>query len=115
MNSDDPEWKWEARYTDGTVLKQYGDTYHKFDEIEQDRLHSFWMVHEERAPIVIQWRPHLKLIQFFYRVRHIVSDSTKIIRLHCIGYQERGDKWLMVIMPDGGIVITDDIEKVKIE
>lgn len=110
-----PDWQWEAHYTDGSVLKQYDPTFHKFSEIQQHKLTSFHMVNPERAPIIIHWRPNLKLISFFHRVRQIKGERDETIRLYCLGYQDGYNKWIMVITPDGGIIITDDIEHIRVE
>ena len=116
--SESEEWVWEAHYTDGSVLRQID--VHQFREIEQDRLKTFHVVCQEngietRAPIIIQWRPGLKLIHFFYRVRQILGSNHGQICLTCFGYQEGSTKVILVIMPDGGIVLVDDINNITVE
>ena len=106
-------WEWEAHYIDGTVLRQCDGF--KFKDIEQDRLHTFQVVNEERAPIVLKWRQGMKLIHFFYRVRHKMGSSHSHVRLTCLGYQEKGIKVIVVIMPDGGVILTDDVDGIVIE
>jgi hypothetical protein len=105
------EWQWEAHYTDGSVLLQEG---HKFKDIEQDRLHTFHMVHKELEPIIILWRPGLKLIHFYRTVIKQTASSIIKRRLYCFGYQDNTSKTILMIMPDGGIVVTDNINKVKV-
>lgn len=113
------EWLWEAHYTDGTTLCQFGldGVYHNFGEIEQDRLHTMYFVYqgqEARAPIALLWRPTLKLIHFKMRQTKYMAFTPDEVntRIYCFGYQEGDSKHIMVIMPDGGIVITDDDAKV---
>lgn len=107
------EWTWEAHYTDGSVLRQVDGA--KFKDIEQDRLGAFLVVNEPRAPIVLQWRRGLKLIHFFYRVRHIFGSSHSSFRMTCLGWQDKGVKLILAIMPDGGVIITDDVDKIEVE
>jgi hypothetical protein len=44
----------------------------------------------------------------------IKGNDNLIYRLTCFGYQEGSSKTLIVILPDGGIVLTDDIEKIQV-
>ena len=108
------EWVWEALYEDGTVLKHIdGQTVHKFSEIDQLKLTRFRMVHETRAPITIHWRPGLKLIHFIrHRIVHTTGGELRY-SLYCFGYQEGSSKTIMVIAPDGSLIITDDVDKVR--
>lgn len=112
------EWLWEAQYTDGSLLLQSEG--HKFKEIEQERLGAFIMTckdekgNDTRAPIIIKWRQGLKLIHF-YRVRHTIGSTHTQIRMVCFGYQEGSSKTIMVIMPDGGIVVTDNVDGIVVE
>ena len=105
------EWQWEAHYLDGSILYQSG---HKFKDIEQDKLHSFYMVHKERAPLILMWDPSYKLIHFYRVVIAHGSGGEQRLRLYCFGYQTKDLKNIFVIMPDGGLVITDDINKVRV-
>ena len=103
------EWLWEAHYTDGTVLKQEG---HKIRDIEQDRLHSFCMTGEERE-ILIHWRPWYKLIHFYRTIIIHGNTEERRVFLYVFGYQDGNYKMMMVIPPDGNIIVTDDIDKVR--
>ena len=101
---------WEAQYIDGTILKE--DT-HKFREIDQSKLATFRIVEADNPDrsFILQWKEGRKLIHFW---RHILYDDQKIT-LTCFGYEEKGIKNLFVVMPDGGLIITDDIDSIKVE
>jgi hypothetical protein len=110
-----PEWQWEAHYLDGTILLQDDN---KIKDIDQSRLNSFHMVHKELPPIILMWRPHLKLIHF-YRVTTAYgmgNQGSQTYRLYCFGYENEDGtgKNILVIMPDGGVVLTDDVSKIKV-
>jgi hypothetical protein len=110
-------WRWVATYTDGTALKQFDDNgiFHQFREIEQDRLARFDMVCEGKQPIVLQWSHGRKLIHFYTNtiLRFGASDERRF-RVYCFGYEEGKHKLIVMIMPDDGIVITDDHNRVKV-
>lgn len=107
-----PEWLWEAYYTDGSSIKQ-ADGY-KFADIDQNRLHAFVMTNPSYAPFVIRWREGLKLIHF-YRTRFTIGESCSKIRMTCFGYQEGSSKTILALMPDGGVIITDNVDGIVIE
>ena len=101
---------WEAHYQDGTILKE--DT-NKFRDIDQSKLATFRIVDADNPDrsFILQWKEGRKLIHFW---RHILYDNQKIT-LTCFGYEEKGIKNLFVVMPDGGLIITDDIDSIKVE
>ena len=101
---------WEAHYQDGEVLKE--DT-HKFREIDQSKLATFRIVDADNPDrsFILQWKEGRKLIHFW---RRILYEDQKIT-LTCFGYEEKGTKNLFVVMPDGGLIITDDIDSIKVE
>lgn len=111
--SEEYKWLWEAHYKDGTILKQRENgVFHKFHEIQQDKLSSFWMVAENHTPVVLQWRDGLKLIHF-HRVTHlnIGASNEFIYRLYCFGYEEGSTKTILTILPDDSVVISNNVEK----
>jgi hypothetical protein len=110
-------WRWEAHYTDGTVLKQFGDDqiYHQFREINQPALANFRMVSDGQPPMIIQWRDGLKLIHFYRNCHFNVGTDNEIrARIYCFGYEDAAAKVLLAIMPDGGVVVTDSIDTVTL-
>jgi hypothetical protein len=115
----EPEkWRWIARYNDGTMLHQFDErdfSFHQFREIQQDNLHSFIMVTEGKPPIILLWEKGRKLIHFY---NHICLDfggpNETRLKVYCFGYEEPGHKVIFMIMPDDGIVITDDHNKIKV-
>jgi hypothetical protein len=106
------EWSWEAHYLDGTVLKQEG---HKIKDINQDNLFSFHMVNETRPPYIIYWKPGWKLIHFYRMIISHSAEGEGRIRLYCFGYQNGYTKTILVIMPDGGIIVTDDLDSTRMQ
>lgn len=114
-------WKWVARYNDGTTLHQFDDrdfSFHQFREIQQDKLHSFVMESEnpEKAPIILMWEQGRKLIHFYSVICiDFGGPNERRYRVYCFGYEEPGHKVIFMIMPDDGIVITDDHNKVKVD
>src|SRR4029078_9286365 len=65
-------WCWEAIYNDGTELKQFDDNgnFHRFSEIEVDKLHVFRMKHDqsERIMDILFDSSTMKLIHFYRNV-----------------------------------------------
>jgi hypothetical protein len=111
-----PEWQWEAHYIDGTILYQDDN---RIKDICFEKLASFRMVHKEKDPLILMWRPHLKLIHF-YRVTTAYGmggQGSETYRLYCFGYENEDGtgKNIFVIMPDGGIVLTDDVSKIRVK
>jgi len=108
-------WRWEAHYVDGSVLKQYDKTFHKFAEIDQSKLASFWMVNMDPniPPIILKWREGLKLIHFYaVKCMGFGSGNETIYRLYCFGYQEGDKKIIMTILPNGRVVVSNDCTEV---
>lgn len=111
---DDREWKWEAYYSDGFYLKQYADDgiFHQFAEIDQDRLQAFTVTNgETRHTLLLP--EEAKLIHFY---RNTLLENAKFhVVTTVFGYEKEKLKVLFAIMPDGQVVITDDIAKIKIQ
>jgi hypothetical protein len=108
-------WRWEAHYTDGTILQQFDDKgiYHQFKEIEQDRLKLFGMVHDTLPPQIILWRDGLKLIHFYKNYVLLAGTPEEIrLRFYCFGYEYKGEKVINVILPNEGVILVDDVEKI---
>lgn len=113
----DERWCWQAVYTDGTTQYQFDtDGYHKFGEIRQDDLYTFSMISSEgKRPYIIHWGPGRKLIHFYLNYRLDIGLPTeRFFRIYCFGYEQDGNKVILCIMPDDGVVITDDVNKVKV-
>lgn len=110
-------WVWTAIYTDGSQLKQFDDEgrFHQFREIDQTRLNAFVMSAPDgkQPPKILKFEPWFKLIHFYRQI--MLEDGAVSIRLYCFGYETPYAKVIMVIMPDGSVVVTEDIEKLKIE
>lgn len=115
-------WKWIAYYNDGSVLQQFDPsdyTFHRFDEIDQNKLAVFEMVFTGDNELVvsshaIHFLPKkMKLIHFY---RHIVlnmrTPSETKIKVYCFGFERnirgRVCKHLTYIFPDGKIITSID-------
>jgi hypothetical protein len=109
-------WWWEAFYEDGTHLKQFGDDgqYHQSGEIKGEGLLALWMVNGERPPICIHWRPGLKPLHKYANSIIKGEFEEDFVRLYCFGYEEFGIEYWTVIMPDGGIVITNNTNTIRV-
>jgi hypothetical protein len=115
------EWCWIADYTDGTSLKQFDDEgyFHYFSEIDQSRLYTFRMVHEQLPQVVVAFRPGFKLIHFHKVTVRTASEKAPELRVRvpCFGYEGIGEnktdiiKVILAIMPDGSIIVLDDANK----
>lgn len=107
------EWRWEAYYKDGEILKQFADdfSFHQFSEIEQDRLGIFVMTDGNKTFSLV-FPDNSKLIHFYRNM--LLENSSVRVRLYVFGYQDSGGTKLFAIMPDGNLVITDDMEKVQV-
>jgi len=111
------QWSWVAQYLDGTSLCQFGEDgrFHQFREINQANLGSFLMVHETAPPLVLHWIPGMKLIHFYRHMRLEVGTPNEMqIQLYCFGYECAAYKVILVIMPDGGVVVTNDVDSISI-
>jgi len=109
-------WRWEAYYTDGTSLKQFDDStglYHQFREIDQGKLDRFVMRHEKSylvPPITLKFKPWMKLIHHYdVTVSYSVGTGGRSggsERVYCFGYEGRGNKVIIRILPDDTIEVT---------
>lgn len=118
----EPEvWQWIAKYSDGAVLKQFDDAgvFHQFREIDQTRLNLFRMVCPgiTNKPVYsLGFVPgKMKLIHYYDRYGEVGRNrGNTSITVYVFGYETITDKVLMMIMPDGEVIFTDDAEKVKV-
>ena len=107
---DREKYTWEAHYLDGTILEQEG---HKVKDIDQERLHSVHIL-GGASPIIISWRPGLKFIHFYRNTISMSAGVSNSVRLYCFGYQDGNSKTILVFAP-GIMIITDDIDNIKVE
>jgi hypothetical protein len=117
-------WQWEIYYDDGSVLKQFDDEgkYHPFSDINQARpINKVQMVTDNKAPIVIYWKTGYKLIHFHtknvMRVQvgvDIEMQPLESFRIYVFGYQYGHEKVMLAIMPDDGVIVIDDIERLQV-
>jgi hypothetical protein len=111
------QWVWTAIYLDGSQLQQFDDEgrFHQFKEIDQTRLNAFVMSTPDGShpAITLKFEPWFKLIHFYRNIW--LQDGAIKIRLYCFGYETPYAKVIMVIMPDGSMIITENVDSVKIE
>lgn len=102
-------WRWEAHYNNGTILKQFDDEghFHQFKEIDQSQLATFKMVSDDKPGFVLLFNPErMKLIHFYKRVRlYIGTPGETHITAYCFGYEtktfNRTNKVNIMILPSG--------------
>jgi hypothetical protein len=116
------EWQWVAHYTDGTILRQFDyetQMFHQFKEIRQDILATFEMISPapvQTPPVIIQWALGRKLIHFYRHVHLDVKTPTeRYYKLYCVGYETTSEKVILVIMPDGAIIVTNNVDTIEVE
>lgn len=111
-------WRWEVAYHGGDVLRQFDDNgiFHRFGEIDQGRLFAIRMVHDSHSPHTVMVPEGAKLIHFY---RNIIANASTPdefrVRLYCFGYEKNGVTVICVIMPNGEIVVTDEVSKIQIK
>lgn len=109
-------WVWSVQYVDdeGGELEQYDkktNIFHQFKEIDMYRPFYFRMRHavEDKPGFTLLFNPEtMKLIHYYKN--GILKDLTEFPRIHIFGYEHRGVKHFMAILPDGELVITDNAE-----
>lgn len=118
---------WVAVYADGELLEQYeahenpdDGTYHRFSEIQFDKLAEIHVWDTERPEFLYVMR--IKPTQqpfMIYRVRDtydLGSDhgDKQTIRFAVVGWKDRedGSKVYTYIMPDGAIIVANDDIKI---
>jgi len=114
-------WRWEAHYDNGEVLKQFADdgTFHQFKEIDQDRLAQFKMVSDDKPNYTLLFIPgKMKLIHYYKRVRlNILTEDEVFITAYCFGYETktlgRTNKVNLMILPSGETIICEDTNLVE--
>lgn len=117
IETEEEIWKWEAHYSDGSVLKQFDDdlNFHQFIEIDQSRLALFKMtssVYPQVYTLVFS-DPTMKLIHFYRNtVLNTGTPDEKKIRLYCFGYEQvigpKNHKVIMIITPSNNLIVTED-------
>jgi hypothetical protein len=117
-------WRWEIYYEDDSVLKQFDDdgAFHPFSDIDQTKpIHKVQMVNDDQSPIVIYWKSGYKLIHFYtkniMRVQAGIDIETQPLesfRIYVVGYQYGHEKVMLAIMPDDGVIVIDDIERLQV-
>lgn len=116
-------WNWEAIYTDGTELKQFGDDsiFHQFKEIDQTKLATFKMVADDKPPFTLLFNPKkMKLIHFYKRFcLNMGTEEEKKFTVYCFGYETktlgRTNKVNLAIVPSGEVILTEDPNIINFE
>jgi len=109
-------WSWTARYADGTELAQFDardGTFHRFDEIDLNRLVAFEVRRAAGRVFRVRVTPGMRPIHFKRHRRENVGtpEETHTV-LYCFGYQEtvggRNVKCVLTVFPDGAVEIAND-------
>jgi hypothetical protein len=114
-------WRWEAKYTDGTVFKQFADdfTFHQLKEIDQAQLMEFAMVNfETKQRVVVLFYPGQDKLIHFYRVTRSWQTNEIVSQVYIFGREfkivGRVHKCLFVITPDDEVIFTDNLDRISI-
>lgn len=110
-------WRWQAHYTDGSVLKQFDDDgiFHQFAEIDQSRLMWFKMVHDTAPEQILIFPEGAKLVhKYINTILNAGTVDERRIRLYAFGYQLNGQNHFIAILPDNTVVVTDDFNNIRI-
>lgn len=112
-------WRWVAFYNDGTSLEQFDKNgfFHQFQEIDQSRLVAFKMVSPEHSQVyAIPFDPKtMKLIHFYRRTGlRVGTPDFKEVKFYCFGYESKGSKHLLVIIPNGEVIMCEDVNIINI-
>lgn len=108
------EWRWEATYTDGSVIKQFDDNtglFHQIGEIDQSRLHSLKMVHDELPSVVLLFEPEMKLIHKYRRI--VLENGQQRMTFYIIGYKKGGEFRYLVLTPQE-VIWTSDPDQLSV-
>jgi len=108
----DEKWKWIATYNDGTLLKQFDNEglFHQFKEIDQSKLLLFRLVSDAGMSKTLIFKPGWKLIHFY---RNTVLENGQVhLRMTVMGYEKPGERFLLVVMPNDEVILTDDLENI---
>lgn len=117
------EWIWHVQYVDnaGGELYQYDFSdwkFHQFREIDTSRPLIFTMKHAQdmaKPQYRLLFDPITMKLIHFYR-NGMLDNLSKFPRLHVFGYEKniegKVQKTFMVIMPNGDLVVTDNMDHV---
>ena len=117
-------WCWEAYFSDGTVLKQFGDDglFHQFQEIDQSKLQLFRMVSDNFPQIYsVPFDSNTMGLIHFYRIvrLNVYTPEFKEIKCYCFGFEKKmkynKDRHILVIVPNGEVILTEDPNIINFE
>lgn len=113
-------WEWEALYTDGTILRQYDEkyVYHQLIEVDMTKLRSFSFFSRDfpQKYILSPSFDESELVCFYRQTtQNLASKTPKKTTFYVFGYKkltEERPKTFNIILPDGNLLVTDDIEHI---
>jgi hypothetical protein len=122
-------WRWVAIYADGSALRQFEladgrAIFHKFAEIETDKLFIFRLEHDTEQPIDVLIPHAAKPIHYYkhtiarHEQRHESGQSITWedrIKWYVIGYELDGRKSLIVVTDKNEKILTDDPDRLQIK
>lgn len=106
---------WEATYTDGSSIKQFGDdqVFHQIKEIDQSRLAEFRVLlfHPNIILKRLLWKPEYRLLYFYRnRISGFGSQNETFTRLYCFGYRIGNESTVFIVTPDNKIVVSREVD-----
>lgn len=117
------QWRWVAHYNDGTFLEQFGVSakgaiFHRFAEIDVDKLQRLELVHDTCRPVVVFVPEGGKPIHFYrHRIlnEEIIDNVTKEkqnrqskLKYYCVGFEVNDQATLVFVDEFGAIEITNN-------
>lgn len=121
IDTEEELWKWEAEYTDETVLKQFDDDtgfFHQMKEIEQDKLKALRIISSFYPNTLHLLVPQgeeyeLKIIHERTRLQIGTENDSGWFTLFVFGYETKQAKQFIVVCGERAF-ITNDYKKVTV-
>lgn len=105
-------WQWVAVYKDGSTLTQFDlqpkgvAIFHRFDEIDRDKLAMIELRHDQHAPVRVPIPEGAKPIHF-YRNTSLENDGLQL-RYYVIGYEQDKQRHLIMVTDRNNIYLIND-------
>lgn len=119
IDTEEELWKWEAEYTDETVLKQFDDDtgfFHQMKEIEQSKVRALRIVSSfyKNTYTLLMPQEEYRLEIIHYRTKlQLGKDTETVFTIFVFGYEASEAKQFLVVCGENGF-ITNDYKKVSV-
>jgi hypothetical protein len=118
-------WRWVAIYNDGSRLDQFEvmpgkAVFHKFADIDKDKVSQFRLEHDTQAPIIIRPPKGAKLVHAYTTAvkQELTADGeyqvTNTYRGYKFGYVLDGNDYGIFIDHDNSVNIINDFKTVTV-